>query len=109
MENRHQWRERLFAAIEQDKRSDRALSQAAGLGPNYIHQMRQRGTAPTLDAATKLCAVLDLSLVQLLTGLRLDAEGEEFVRFAADRSAEERRHLLELLRMMQPTKSSSDA
>ena len=97
------WQDRLLSAIEADGRSWRAISLAAGLGPHYISQMRQRGTNPTLDAADKLCRVLDISLVYILTGLELDPEGEEFLRLAASRSSSDRRHLIELLRRLPPS------
>ena len=97
------WRDRLLALIEADERSDRALSTAAGLGPNYIQQMRDRGTSPNITQTEKLCAALGVSVIYVLTGLQMDREGEEFLSLAATRSPEERRHLLELLRLMPDT------
>ncbi|WP_153003601.1 hypothetical protein [Aureimonas ureilytica] len=96
------WRDRLLSLIDADERSDRALSTAAGLGPNYIQQMRDRGTSPNITQTEKLCAVLGVSLIYVLTGMQMDREGEEFLALAATRSPEERRHLLELLRLMPP-------
>lgn len=76
------WRERLLAAIDADERSDRAISLAAGLGPNFVGQMRGSKTAPpknpSIEHITKLARALNLPLAsilgeereQLLSGLR---------------------------------------
>lgn len=98
------WRDRLIQAIDADGRSDRALSTAARLGPNYIQQMRERGTNPSFEHASKLCEALNLSVVYVLTGLKLDADGEEFIRLASSLSPDQRRSMLDFLRAMTPEK-----
>lgn len=100
------WRDRLMKALDADGRADSAISLAAGLGRNYIQQMRQRGTTPNVDQLSKLCETLHVSLVYVLTGLDLDAEGERFISLAAKRTPEEQRHLLELLRLLPQQPSS---
>ncbi len=92
------WKQRLWSAIDADERTDRALSLAAGLGPNYVQQMRDRGGAPKIDAAEKLCAVMGISLLYVMTGLPIDEEGEELIRLAAGSSPSQRHHLVQLLR-----------
>lgn len=56
------WRERLLAAIDADGRSDRAISLAAGLGPNFVSQMRGTKAAapkkPNIEYVRKLAAAL---------------------------------------------------
>lgn len=50
------WLERLWEKVAADGRSERAISEAAGLGPNYLQQTRMRGTHPVTN---KLMALLD--------------------------------------------------
>lgn len=66
------WRERLLAAIDADERSDRAISLAAGLGPNFIGQMRGSKTAapknPGLNHVRKIVAALNVPLSSIVGG-----------------------------------------
>ena len=63
-----EWRDRLLKAIEKDERSPRAISLAAKLGPNYLAQMIERGTAPSTTALVSLCDVLGVSVTYLFMG-----------------------------------------
>lgn len=64
------WRERLLAAIDDDGRSDRAISLAAGLGPNFVSQMRgTQGAAPkkpNIEYVRKLAATLGKELSSIV-------------------------------------------
>lgn len=64
------WRDRLLAAIDEDERSDRAISLAAGLGPNFISQMRGTKAAapkkPNIEYVRKLAAVLNRDLSAII-------------------------------------------
>jgi len=66
------WRERLLEAIDADERSDRAISLAAGLGPNFIGQMRGSKTAapknPSIDHVRKIVAALNVPLSSVVGG-----------------------------------------
>lgn len=65
------WLDRLWEMVAADPRSERALSEAAGLGPNYLQQTRTRGTNPVTN---KLLALLDKlgpdAAFYVYTGLR---------------------------------------
>lgn len=60
------WKDRLLQAIDADGRSDRAISLAAGLGPNFISQMRGTTTAapkkPNIEYVRKLADALGKDL-----------------------------------------------
>lgn len=64
------WRERLLAAIDEDGRSDRAISLAAGLGPNFISQMRGTKAAapkrPSIEHVRKIAAALNKDLATII-------------------------------------------
>ena len=72
------WKDRLLKVIDADGRSDRAISLAAGLGPNFVGQMRgTRGSAPkkpNIEYVRKLAAVLEKDLSTILGAPEADAE-----------------------------------
>lgn len=72
------WRERLLAAIDEDGRSDRAISLAAGLGPNFISQMRGTKSAapkkPNIEYVRRLAAVLGKELSSIVGQTDEDAD-----------------------------------
>lgn len=97
------WRERLLTAIDADRRSDREISASAGLGENYVFQLKTKVSSPSIDAVIRLADTLGTSATFLLTGIELDAEGEEFIRLAAGLPVEQRRKLLDLLQSFAPS------
>lgn len=64
------WRDRLLKAIDEDERSDRAISLAAGLGPNFISQMRGTKSAapkkPNIAYVQKIADVLGKDLTSIV-------------------------------------------
>nr|WP_319250483.1 hypothetical protein [uncultured Celeribacter sp.] len=70
------WTDRLWIAIQEDGRSDRAISLEAGLGANYLGQTRKRESSPVSD---KLNAILDVlgesAAIFVMTGVRITPEG----------------------------------
>lgn len=72
------WRERLLAAIDADGRSDRAISLAAGLGPNFVSQMRGTKSSapkkPNIEYVRKLALVLGKELSSIVGPTDEDAE-----------------------------------
>lgn len=72
------WKERLFAAIDGDQRSDRAISLAAGLGPNFISQMRGTKSAapkkPNIEYVRKLAKALGKDLSTILGDRHVETE-----------------------------------
>ena len=72
------WKERLLKAIDEDGRSDRAISLAAGLGPNFISQMRGTKAAgpkkPNIEYVRKLVAELGKDLSSIIGQTEDDAD-----------------------------------
>jgi hypothetical protein len=56
------WVNRLLLAAEKDGRSDRAISLAAGLGPNFLNELRNLNKAPTVPKVVALANELNVSL-----------------------------------------------
>jgi transcriptional regulator with XRE-family HTH domain len=94
------WRSRFIKAVEADGRTARAISKAAGLGPNYLTQMLSRGTAPSTPALVALCDVLGVSLTYIFTGAEMSPEEEELLRLSAELTDEQKKLLIELARQM---------
>lgn len=89
------WFPRLLAAIDSDGRSKRAISMAAGLGPNFVQQMSKDGKVPGAD---KLLAILNAlgtaRTFYVLTGIEMRAEDEEMFREFLSLPVEMREKLL---------------
>lgn len=92
------WRARLIDAIEKDERTPRAISLAAGLGPNYLTQMLARGTSPSTSAVVALCDVLGISLTYLFTGAEMTPEDEELLRLSGELPERRKALLIEMAR-----------
>jgi hypothetical protein len=74
------WRRRLRDAIDKDGRKPRAISLAAGLGPNYLGQLLNKDKEPGLEKFIRLCDELHVSAISILLGGDLSAEDEEVMR-----------------------------
>ena len=94
------WRDRLMKSIEADGRSPRAISLAAKLGPNYLTQMIERGTAPSTPALVSLCDVLGLSLTYVFTGANMTPDQEELLRLSAEMQDHQKDLLVEMARQL---------
>ena len=97
-----EWKARLYDAIDRDERSARCIRQAAGLGPNYVGQMRPKGKSPGAEAVVQLCATLDVSLVYVFTGAHMTRAEEEVLTLFSAASDSQKDSLLSLLRSFQP-------
>lgn len=77
------WFPRLIEAIEADPRSKRAISQAAGLGPNFVQQMIKNGKEPGAANLQALVRVLGtVKMFYIMTGIEVSPEDEDFLRSA---------------------------
>ena len=75
------WLERLSEAINEDKRSMRALSLEAGLGPNFISQMFNDGKDPGGDKLLSILEVLDQSAIAyIFLGIRIGPDDLAMLR-----------------------------
>lgn len=92
------WKERLLEAVEKDGRSDRAISLAAGLGQNFVNQLRHNDKEPAVKHVLRLADELKVSLSALFLGRDTTPEDEEFLALLRSTSAAERDGLLALLR-----------
>lgn len=92
------WKQRLLAAIEADGRSDRAISLAADLGPNFVNELRNTEKEPSVKKVLKLADELNVSLTHLFIGDNTTREDEEFLRLLRQSSDAERAGFLALLR-----------
>lgn len=65
-------------AIDEDKRSDRAISLAAGLGPNFVGQLRGTKSIPpkkpSIEYVRKLAQALGKELSEIIGDTEDDAE-----------------------------------
>ncbi|QEU08752.1 hypothetical protein [Paracoccus yeei] len=95
------WAERLKKAIEEDGRSQRAISLAAGLGPNYLEQTFSRGSAPTQN---KLAAIMEQlgqeASIYIFTGVRANSQTIEYLNLLAEAPDDLRESTLDLLRKL---------
>jgi hypothetical protein len=96
----NEWRQRLLKAIEKDGRSPRAISLAANLGPNYLAQMIDRGTAPSTPALVSLCDVLNISVTYVFTGADMTPDQEELLRLSAEMPDRQKDLLIEMARQL---------
>lgn len=99
------WRERLLAAVDADPRSDRAISLKAGLGPNFLNNLRNNETEPGIKKVLKLAQELNVSLAALFLGQETTPEDEEFLTLLQSASSAERDGLLTLLRARRSSKN----
>ena len=92
------WKERLIAAVDADGRSDRAISLAAKLGPNFVNELRNTDKEPSLKRILKLATELRLSTTFLFLGNELTPEDEEFIKLLRESPEPERDAFLAILR-----------
>lgn len=102
------WRERLLAAVDEaiaQGRSDRDISLKAGLGPNFVNQLRNSETEPSVKNVLRLAAELRVSLSTLFLGRETSPEDEESLSLLGAITPAEREGLLSLLRARRASKS----
>lgn len=98
------WKRTLLEAVEKDGRPDRAISLAAGLGPNFVNQLRNEDKEPGVQRVLQLAAELKVSLAQLFLGREdITPEEEELLELARQTSPEDRENLLKLWRRLHPS------
>ena len=107
MEN--DWYDRLLRAIERDERSPRAISLAAGCGPNYLQQMMKDGKRPGVDRLLRILAALgSASSLYVLTGVEFTDEDEELFRAIANLDDDLKPEALSFFRKLQAREAKSD-
>lgn len=105
-DQKNTWRERLAAEVEVfgrgDKPSMRAVSFEAGMGPGYLHGVLEDGKEPSIDRLLKICATLKVSIIYILSGIKISPETEELIRLIEEHP--DRREAL--LRLIEPRPSA---
>lgn len=94
------WRTRLLEAVDKDGRSDRAISLAAKVGPNFVNELRNTPKEPSVQKVALVAGELGLSLSYLFSGIQLSAEDEEAVQVFLSLSPESRQNLLGIARQL---------
>src|SRR5690348_11770744 len=97
---KEEWWIRLNTAINDSGRSLRDIALSAGLGPNYIGQMRKHGKMPGADAVLKLCRALNVSAIYIFTGAKMSPEAEELLDLFSRLSRDQQDRFLDLLRSL---------
>lgn len=68
------WRSRLNEVIEKDGRSHRAITDAIGLSPSYIHGILKEGKDPRVRNLVKLAKELNTSLNWIMFGIQMTGD-----------------------------------
>jgi len=68
--------ERIFYLIKARGMSQNAFGKAAGIAPSTISDWKTKGHTPSADKIMDICAALNVSAEQLLTGMDID-NGED--------------------------------
>jgi transcriptional regulator with XRE-family HTH domain len=99
------WKERLIEAIKADGRSYRAISTAAGLGPNFVNQLLNYEKEPAAKHVIMLAKALNMSLSYLFVGNdEVTAEHEELFRLLQGSTPEGRALALQILSTLKTTR-----
>jgi lambda repressor-like predicted transcriptional regulator len=99
------WFDRLKAQIkkaQEDGRSLRAISMSAGLNGHYLTHMFRKDTPPTVENFFSICEALGKDPVEILTGVKSDAETAKAVRMFAAMPEGQRKAFLAMLETVQP-------
>ena len=97
---RDAWRSRLIERMDASGMSDRSISAAAGLSPNYVNHIRRLGKAPGVDVLISICAAIGVSLTYVMTGADIDPETEEVLSLFSRLPDSDRQLFLDFLRRL---------
>lgn len=98
------WQDRLREAADRDPRSYRAISKAAGAGPNYLSEILSDGKVPGIDKFQKLCAELNVSAAFVLTGSEVSREDEEMLSALGSLTGEQQATFRALVRQLKASR-----
>lgn len=99
------WLDRLRFAMKADGRSARAVSIAAGLGPNYLSELLLSKKEPGIEKFLRICQELHVSSSYVLTGTEVSQDAEEMLGILASLPAEEQETLFRLARQLKAARS----
>ena len=92
------WKTRILQAVDNDGRSDRAISLAADLGVNFVNELRNTPKDPSIEKVLKLAAELQLSMAYLFLGRDLSKDDEDLFSVLQALPADAKVGLLAVLR-----------
>lgn len=95
-----EWRGRLLDAVKADGRSDRAISLTAGLGPNFVNELRNQTKEPGVNKVVRLAHTLGLSLSFVFSGADLSAQVEADLALFLSLSPASRKAILDLAQQL---------
>lgn len=93
------WQQRLDAEIKAQKKSHRAVSIAAKLGPGVVNSWinDNEGKEPRIENLLAVCEVLNVSIQRILYGYEISADTEEILRLL-EKNPARRQAILQLLK-----------
>jgi transcriptional regulator with XRE-family HTH domain len=95
------WFDRLEVAVKRDGRPFRVISQASGLGVNYLQQLLKDRKEPGVDRFMKILNELGTaSAIYVLTGRDFTPEDETFIKAALNLDPKVRRKAHGLFRAL---------
>lgn len=95
---RGSWKERLKEVVDADGRSLRQISLAAGRGPNFLSQLFSADKDPSISNLASILNVLGTqATLYVMTGIKLDAQSELFLRLALDMNGKDREEVRRMI------------
>lgn len=102
------WFDRLDAAVKQDGRSLRALSIAAGCGPNFLQQMLRDRKEPGVDRFLSILNQLGTgATLYVLTGQEFGKDDEDALKLFLDLDADLRQRAAAILDALKAREATS--
>ena len=92
------WRSRLLTAVDADPRSDRAISVEAGLGVNFVNELRNGSKVARVDKVLAVAKTLNVSLGYIFSGFDLTSQDEADLALFLSLTPENRQAILSLAR-----------
>lgn len=100
--NTDDWRSRLMEAVQRDGRSMRAISIAAGHGPNYLQQVLRDQKDPGFGRVARILDVMGTStMLYVISGTEITDEDAEMLRIVLSLPPTVRSEARDLFRAIQ--------
>jgi lambda repressor-like predicted transcriptional regulator len=97
-----EWFKRLVAEIDAHPDSRRAISLRAGFSDTYLHQMITYEKHPSVSRFIAICDAIGKDPVEILTGVKSNAETAKAVQMFAAMPPDQRKAFLAMLATVRP-------